>query len=305
MSIAPEDLPNDQHIIDLLIEERAARLIARPLLWRLLKPTIYPLLDYGNAIRVVDEVADMQGLDIFRYLSDLIRMDVRVEGAANIPATGGAIIMPNHPAGIADGVAVFDALREVREDVIFFANRDAIRAAPGLADMIIPVEWVDAKRTRDRRRETVRAMVRAFREERLVVIFPSGRLAQPTLGGLKERPWQPTAMNLAVKYGLPIVPMHIKARNSWLYYLFYALHHELRDMTLFRELFNKSGHPYRITLGEPFSTEAALPHYADDLDALTAGLRQFVAERMPEGERRFIEHAARTSGSAGPGPDSD
>ena len=32
-------------------------------------------------------------------------------------------------------------------------------------------------------------------------------------------------------------------------------------------------------------------------------LRQFVAERMPEGERRFLEHASRASGSAGPGPD--
>lgn len=291
MSVTPATDPVGKHIIDLLIEERASRLIARPALWRALKPTLYPLLGYQQAIRVTDQVAEMSGLDVFRYLSDQIRMDVQTDGISHVPRTGGAIIMPNHPAGIADGIAVFDALKTVREDLIFFANRDAIRAVPGLADLIIPVEWVDVKRTHERRKETVKSMIRAFREARLVVIFPSGRLAQPTLGGLKERPWQPTAMNLAVKYGLPVIPMHVKARNSWLYYLFYALHHELRDMTLFRELFNKTGHPYRITLGEPFHAGEALPHFDDDLEALTDALRRFVAERMPAGERRFLDRS--------------
>ena len=158
--------------------------------------------------------------------------------------------------------------------------------------MIVPVEWVSEKRTHERRRETVRSMVRAFREGRLVVIFPSGRLAQATLTGLKERPWQSTAMNLALKYDVPVIPMHIRARNSWLYYLFYAIHQELRDMTLFRELFNKTGHPYRITVGEPFDPGTALDHFQDDLEALTEGLRRFVAERMPAGEARFITHLA-------------
>lgn len=284
---APED--PDKHIVDVLIEERAAGLIARPLLWRLLRPTILPILGYRQAIEAVDHSAAMSGLEIFHYVSDRIRMNVVTEGMEHIPRQGGAIIMPNHPAGIADGIAVFDALKEIREDVIFFANRDAIRAAPGLADIIIPVEWVDEKRTHGRRKETVKSMVRAFRDERLVIIFPSGRLAQPTLRGLKERPWQSTAMNLALKYDFPVIPMHVNGRNSWVYYLFYYLHQELRDMTLFRELFNKSGQTYRITIGEGFSSREQLEHYENDLGALTESLRKFVAEGMPQGKRRFEE----------------
>ena len=291
-SEAPEQLESsdpDKHIVDVLIEERAAELIARPLLWRLLRPAILPILGYRQAIEAVDHSAKLGGLDIFHYVSDRIRMNVLTEGIENIPRQGGAIIMPNHPAGIADGIAVFDALKEIREDVIFFANRDAIRAAPGLSDILIPVEWVDEKRTHGRRKETVKSMVRAFRDERLVIIFPSGRLAQPTLSGLKERPWQSTAMNLALKYDTPVIPMHVHGRNSWVYYLFYFLHHELRDMTLFRELFNKSGQTYRITVGEGFSSREQLEHFENDLEALTEGLRQFVAEHMPRGARRF-EH---------------
>ncbi len=282
-----QEQPADKHIVDVLIEERAANLIARPLLWRFLKPTILPFLGYHDAVSSVNEVAGMGGLEIFHYVSERLRMNVLTEGLEHVPEQGGAIIMPNHPAGIADGIAVFDALKAKRDDLIFFANRDAIRAAPGLADLIIPVEWVDEKRTHERRKETVKSMVRAFRDERLVVIFPSGRLAQPTLGGLIERPWQPTAMNLALKYDLPVIPMHVGGRNSWVYYLFYFLHEELRDMTLFRELFNKTEQTYRITLAEPFMARSALEQHAGDQEAMTQALRDFVADAMPAGKRRF------------------
>ena len=137
------------------------------------------------------------------------------------------------------------------------------------------------------RKETVKSMVRAFRDQRLVIIFPSGRLAQPTLGGLKERPWQPTAMNLALKYDIPVIPMNIRGRNSLLYYLFYFLHQELRDMTLFRELFNKEGAAYQITLAESFQPRQMVELHRGDLEAMTENLRRFVAEAMPAGSRRF------------------
>jgi len=114
----------------------------------------------------------------------------------------------------------------------------------------------------------------------VVVIFPSGRLARPTMRGLVEREWQPTAMNLALKYRCPVVPMHIKGRNSALYYLFYYVHTELRDMTLFRELLNKQGQHYQLTVGEAFEA-------CGDPESLTEALRQFVAEELPRGARSF------------------
>ena len=175
------------HVVDQLIEERAERLRDRPLLWHSLKPLIYPLLGYRGAIEMADTIAPLTGLDVLRHLSDTLRLDVRCTGLDHVPRRGLAVITPNHPSGIADGIAVFDALREIREDVSFFANRDAIRVCPGLADVIVPVEWVEARRDHARGRETVRHLVGAFRSERLIVIFPSGRLARPTLRGLVER----------------------------------------------------------------------------------------------------------------------
>jgi putative hemolysin len=269
-----------RHIVDTLIEERAASLMRNPTLWRAVRTFIYPLLGYDRAVDMADTIRNMSALEVFEYLSQTLSMDVRTTGLEYVPREGAAIIMPNHPAGIADGIAVFDALRGVRSDITFFANRDALRVARGLSDMIVPVEWVDSRRSHGRRKETVRHMVEAFRSERLVVIFPSGRLAKPTPRGLVEREWQTTAMNLALKYCCPVVPMHIKGHNSALYYFFYYIHTELRDMTLFRELLNKKNNSYELTLAEAFAPRG-------DSEWLTAQLRKFVSEDLPQGIRRF------------------
>jgi putative hemolysin len=146
--------------------------------------------------------------------------------------------------------------------------------------MVVPVEWMEHRRDHGRRRETVRGLAQALREERLIVIFPAGRLARPTVCGLVERDWLTSALSLAMKHQAAVVPMHIDGRNSWLYYLFYAIHTELRDMTLFRELLNKRGRRYRIRIGEPFQPTG-------DPRELTAALRRFVTEALPNGQARF------------------
>jgi putative hemolysin len=274
-----------RHIVDTLIEERAASLMRSPTLWRAVRTFIYPLLGYDRAVAMADTIRDMSAIEVFEYLSRTLSMDVRTSGIQHVPQQGAAIIMPNHPAGIADGIAVFEAMRTVRSDITFFANRDALRVAEGLSDMIIPVEWVDSRRSHRRRKETVRRMVEAFRGERLVVIFPSGRLAKPTLRGLVEREWQSTAINLALKYHCPVVPLHIKGHNSALYYFFYYIHAELRDMTLFRELLNKKNNSYELTLAE-----AVQPW--GDAEWLTAQLRKFVAEDLVQGKTVFEPEGA-------------
>lgn len=268
------------HIVDTLIEERAEQLMRHPLIWRAIKKLIYPVLGYTRAIEVIDFVWDMKALDVFDYVSETLQMKLECEGLENLPAHGLVIVLANHPAGIADGIAVFDAFKNIRRDLSFFANRDAVRVCPDLREMIVPVEWIDDKRDHAKRKETVRGLLKAVRNERVIVIFPSGRLAKPTWRGLVEREWQPTAMTLALRYACPVIPMHVRGRNSAVYYLFYLLHSELRDMTLFRELFNKQGQRYQITLAKPFVASG-------DAESLSVELRRFVVEEMPRGSREF------------------
>ncbi|MBO6638545.1 MAG: lysophospholipid acyltransferase family protein [Roseitalea sp.] len=245
----------DPHIVDQLIAERGQTLVKSPL-WPVLRPALYKILHYREAVRMADAVADMSGLDCFGHISDLLKLDVRVTGSEHLPASGSFILVSNHPTGIADGVAVHDMLKGIRPDFMFFANRDAIRVNQRLAEIIIPVEWRADQKSHAKSRETLVRTNRAFKDDRAIVLFPSGRIAYWSHGGLKERPWQATAIHMAKRYNVPIVPMHLEARNSWLFYLLAHRNPELRDMTVFHELLNKTGKTFSMTLGAPIAPDA-------------------------------------------------
>ncbi|MEO0398016.1 MAG: 1-acyl-sn-glycerol-3-phosphate acyltransferase [Pseudomonadota bacterium] len=264
----------DKHIVEVLIEERAETLVASPL-WPLYRSVLYPLLQHRAAVRMADAVTPLSGWDAMRYVSRLLSLKMTVNRLERVPETGRVILAPNHPTGIADGIAMFDALKTRRSDMTFFANRDAVRVVPQLRDLIIPVEWVEEKRTRERSRETLAATKEAFADERCVVLFPSGRLAfMDENKVLTERDWMTSIAIFARKYECTIVPVHIRARNSWLYYWFWRLNTELRDITLFNELLNKRGKPFDITFGAPIPPSAL----KGDADVVTAALRRHTVE---------------------------
>ena len=246
--------PASPHIVDVLIAERAPRLTRSPA-WPLVRPALYGLLDYAKARRMADAIGPMGGRQALDYVSDLLELTVETQNLNRLPATGRCLVICNHPTGIADGLAVHDALRTVRDDLIYFANADALRVSPRLAETVVPVEWVTAKRTREKTRATLQSAKDAFEAERCVVMFPAGRLAREKNGVLTDPEWAPTAASLARKYEAPVVPMHITGPYSRLFHLFDKVSQELRDVTLFHELLNKEGKPFGVDVGLPIPAD--------------------------------------------------
>jgi putative hemolysin len=242
------------HIVDVLIAERAPHLTASPL-WPVVRPALYAVLGYRAAVRMADAIQPLSGAGTFDYISDLLRLKVTTTNLDRLPATGRCVVVCNHPTGIADGVAVFDAIKQRRKDMIFFANADAIRVSPRLDETIIPVEWVTDKRTREKTRATLNAAKAAFEAERCVVMFPAGRLAREQNGVLTDPEWAPTAASMARKYDAPVVPMHVTGPYSRLFHLFDKVSQELRDVTLFHELLNKAGKPFGVDVGLPIPAD--------------------------------------------------
>lgn len=237
------------HIVEQLIRERAPKLVSRPRLFRTVRPLLYRMLAYDAAVFLADAIRPMTGHEAFRMVTNHISPRTAVEGLHNLPRQGACIIIANHPTGLADGMAVFQAIRDRRRDHVFLANADALRVIPKGEDIIIPVEWVQEKRSTAKTRETLLQLRKAIKAEKCIVIFPSGRLARMTWRGLTEQPWESSAAMIAKKYDVPIVPLNIKARNSWLYYFFHRVSGELRDITLFHELLNKKHRLFRMTFG--------------------------------------------------------
>jgi putative hemolysin len=281
--IDPETRPG--HIVDIMIEERCPTLV-KHWSWPVVRPALYSLLGYRKALRWADEIKRLTtGEQCFAYLDRVLKLSVTSTGLERVPSTGRRVIVANHPTGLADGSIVLAALKPIRTDVEIMANADACRVNPRFADVIIPVEWVQDKRSIQKTRETLRRTSAAFASERLLLIFPSGSLAQMRKGKLVDEPWHQTAVTLARKNKTPITPLHVNGRNSSLYYTFCGLNRELRDITLFRELLNKQGDKFHLTFGP----EIPWQHLSGDPQAVTDRLREYCDVSLPKDPDRPFE----------------
>jgi len=264
------------HIIDTLIAERAPKLCGSPA-WPLARGPVHALLSYGKARALAEAVAPMSGREALDYVSGLLGLAVDVRGLENLPAKGAALVICNHPTGIADGVAVYDALKARRPDITFYANADALRVCPRLDETLIPIEWVEAKRTLADTRRVLERTRAALKAEQALMMFPAGRLATRVEGRLTDKPWQASAVSMARWSGAPIVPMHLTGPWSTLFHLFDGRFQELRDITLFHEMLNKRGRRFSLIVGRPIPARALDP----DAAMATGALKHFVERVLP------------------------
>lgn len=269
-------LVRPKHIVDVLIEERAPKLSSSAA-WPALRPVLYSVLNYNKAVRMADMIAPMSGREALESISDLLSVKPVATGLDRMPKDGAFILLANHPTGITDGIALYDAVKPARPDVLFYANSDAERVCPRFNETLIPVEWVLAKRTRERTRLTLKMTDDAFKANRPLAIFPAGRLARMRDGQLLDPEWMPTAASLARKYELPILPVHMSGPFSFWFHTFAKFSAELRDITLFHELLNKQGKTYKLTFGPLIPHE----HATGDAANVIRKLKYYIERVLP------------------------
>ena len=249
--------------LDPLIAERAPWLFGKHPYSAPARTVLMHLLGYDRTLRLGEKLQDRPCREIMDHMGKMLAHNLSVTGLDNVPRYGPAMIVCNHPTGIADGIMLYSALRRVRDDLFIYANSDILRVLPQMADLIAPVEWRREKRSMTKTRETMTYTRKAIAGGRVGVIFPSGRLAKRRGLKLHERPWMASAAAIARKFDLPVIPLNIQARNSVLFYLFDLVHPTVRDITLFHETLNKARQPYRITIGAPIEA-SSLPVSSED-----------------------------------------
>jgi putative hemolysin len=265
------------HIVDVLIAERAPRL-AGSAIWPLLRPLLYAILDYGKARRMADAIAPLPGREALDYVSRLLALEAKATGLEHVPRQGRCVVVCNHPTGIADGVAAYDVLKGLRADLCFYANADAERVAHRFGEVLIPVEWVEQKRTRERMRQTLTLTREAMDAGRCLVIFPAGRISRRQAdGALRDNAWMASAVSIARRHDAPILPLHVAGPWSALFHFFHGFSDELRDITLFHELLNKQGQAFALTAG-PLISPGRLE---GDPTEITAQLKAYVEDDLP------------------------
>lgn len=251
--VPPSPPQSARELVDQLIDERAPRLRKHPRLWNVVRPAAGALMGYREAVRMVEIVRAMRAREAFDWATGYLGLRVQTDGLDSLPDTGPVVIIGNHPGGIADGIALWQAIRDRRPDLCFLANRDALRVCPGLEDMLIPVEWRKNERSRANARDTLKGSMEALNQGRCLAIFPSGRMARWRWRrwGLVEEPWAPTAISLARRFNAPVVTLGVRQAMPLAFYALDQIHEELRDITLFHGLMNQRGKTYRLRFSGP------------------------------------------------------
>ena len=170
----------------------------------------------------------------------------------NIPAQGRLLIVANHPIGTLDGLALVKLIRSVRPDVRVVVNRVLINMKP-LESLFFPVNILssDKKELKD----TYKTMIDSLEKEEAIIIFPAGEVSRITPKGVRDGEWQSGFIKLAKKTKSPILPIHIKAKNSAFFYGISTIYKPLATMLLVNEMFNKRNQTIKFQVGSvvPYS----------------------------------------------------
>jgi putative hemolysin len=178
-----------------------------------------------------------------------LSLDCPEADPARIPRRGSALVVANHPTGIADGIALGALLARVRPDVRFLANSWLARFEE-IRPYLIPVDPFARGRANAR---AWREAIEWLKAGHLLAMFPAGQVAALNLarGGVVEPPWSDTAARLMRHTGAPAIPVFLDGRNSALFHFLGLIHPRLRTALLPRELMNQRGRRFGAAIGRP------------------------------------------------------
>jgi 1-acyl-sn-glycerol-3-phosphate acyltransferase len=171
----------------------------------------------------------------------------------NVPAIGKVIIIANHPLGALDSLTLIQMVCSVRTDkkVKIVANK-MLSSIPQLKEFLISVDNMNEKLSKN----SLRQIDAALQAEEAVIFFPSGEVSRAGFFGLKEGNWKGGFVKFAKRNATPILPVFIKARNSWLFYASSWIYKPLGALLLSHEMFAAKNQVFDFKVGELITPRA-------------------------------------------------
>jgi putative hemolysin len=226
--------------------------------------------------------------DFLRHALDRlgVRIDVSDEDLLNLPGSGPAVVVANHPYGGIEGVALALLLRSLRGDVRILANY-ILGRIPELAELLLLVDPFDTSRSARHNVAAMRAAIRWVTAGGVLVVFPAGEVAHLELRSMSvtDPPWSPKIARIVRRSGAPVVPVYFDGHNGPLFQIAGLIHPFLRTVLLPRQLLKRRGTSLPARVGRPVPSER-LRRFNDDLETIEYLRRrtEILAERRPAAE---------------------
>lgn len=242
-----------------------ARLLSKFILWA-----------FGGykANRAYEQVMDHTDQSL-TAITDVLKVaiDIDKKSISNIPATGPTIIICNHPTGIVDGILMLEVITRVRKDVKVLGNFLLNRVEP-IQPYLIPVNPFEERQGGNL--AGLKLALKHVTDGGCLLLCPAGEVSTWQKGWhhIADKKWDTAAIKFIRKTGATIVPSWIEGKNSLLFRLLGKIHPRLRTVMLCREVFNKKGKVFPITIGSALSSSRLKE--ITDLDAYHNYLRATV-----------------------------
>ncbi len=189
----------------------------------------------------------LKGLDMVEQVLD--HLDISCTLASHdleqIPEHGPLVIMANHPTGTLDGLALLYAVSRVRRDVKVVTNRMLTHLEP-LSSLFIPVDNMGGKTAKT----AFAQMEQQLHQSGVLIFFPAGEVSRPTRKGIRDKKWHTGFIKLANKFRAPLLPVHIQAHNSLLFYASTLVSSTLPMLLLMQQMFRRQHSNLPIKIGQ-------------------------------------------------------
>lgn len=166
---------------------------------------------------------------------------------AQIPKSGRVIIAANHPLGGLDSFLLLKLVADIRPDVKILAN-DILLGIEPVKELLLGIRILGGRPTAS----SYRNIIGALEDDQAVIVFPAGEVSRLSPKGVRDRQWETGFLRFATHTGAPIVPVHLKAYNSALFYLIATLARPLGTVMLPRQMFRRKGETrVAVRIGTP------------------------------------------------------
>jgi len=207
------------------------------------------LQDEMNSI--IDQCSHLRGIEMVNWIIKYFGIKVNVQGQDLIPTNGRNIFSANHPTGGLDGLSVISEIAKLNMKTKFIVN-DLLRVVKGLESLCIYIS-----RFGNINRKDAESINDAFSSNINVILHPAGSVSKRNHLKVSDLNWNKFFIRKAIQFERNIIPVHINAYNSSLFYniatlrkLFF-IKSNFEMFLLPREMFNKKGHTISITFGKP------------------------------------------------------
>jgi len=184
---------------------------------------------------------------------DLLQIRYKVyEGdTSQIPQTGGAIIVANHPFGALEGMILAHILLGIRQDVRILAN-EFLGRVPELKELFFEVDVFSGGVAKKKNATPIRQAIRWVNNGGLLLVFPAGEVSHCQLTQVKiaDPEWSHTIGSIVRLTQSTVTPVYIHGNNSWLFQTLGLLRPWLRTAMLPRQLLNKKNVVVDLRIGK-------------------------------------------------------